>query len=65
MIEEKFDDNQGQINVTVGEGNVFTLPMLRELALIGLPNLISVCLENSNSAWLVLLKPLSQIEYQN
>lgn len=32
------------------------LLMLRELALIGPPNLISVCLEHSNSAWLVLLK---------
>lgn len=32
------------------------LLMLRELALIGPPNLISVCPEHSNSAWLVLLK---------
>lgn len=32
------------------------LLMLRELALIRPPNLISVCLEHSNLAWLVLLK---------
>lgn len=56
IIEETFDDNQGDKNVIVEDGNVFAFPMLRELALVGLPNLISVCPEHSNSTWPVLQK---------
>lgn len=62
IIEETFDDYQGDKNVILEDGNAFAFHILRELALVGLPNLISVCPEHSNSIWPVL-QELKLISY--